>query len=203
MCGLEKPLADSHLMPASTYRGIDKGTGAPFLATNEAVLSSNKQLKAHLLCDDCELILSAGGEDYMVPLLGTFGKKFPLYDLLKQHAGHHTLRPCMDEFYVRDGSSIDGKKIAHFAIGIFWKASVHHWKMGNNDETYIELGDFKEPLRRFLTGSIAWLGREYSLHIYISKPEHLNMLRIVPPAPYRSSPGTNAFQFTVPGIILT
>ena len=200
MCGLAKPLADSHLIPAGAYRGLDDGIAGPFMATKEAVLSSNKQLKAHLLCDQCELILSSGGEDYVVPLLGTFGRQFPLYDLLAKHADNHKLAEGLEEFCVRDNSSIRGKEIAHFAIGIFWKAAVHHWKIGA-DETYIELGDFKEPLRRFLAGAIDWLGPQFSLQIFISRPEHLEVLRITPPIPFREGPGVNAFQFSVPGML--
>jgi hypothetical protein len=200
MCGLEKPLADSHLIPAAAFRGLDDGAGAPFMATHEAVLSSNKQLKTHLLCDGCELILSSGGEDYVVPLLGAFGRRFPLYDLLTKHAEEQKITQGLKAFYVRGDSPIQGKRIAHFAIGIFWKAAIHHWKIGA-DEFYIELGGAKEPLRQFLIGAFDWVGKEFALHIYISKPEHLGMLRISPPALSGEGPGFKVFDFFVPGML--
>ena len=51
MCGLAKPLADSHLIPAGAYRGLDDGIAGPFMATKEAVLSSNKQNRCGSIMD--------------------------------------------------------------------------------------------------------------------------------------------------------
>jgi hypothetical protein len=40
-------------------------------------------------------------------------------------------------------------KIIHFALGLFWKASVHSWKK-DSTEPRIELGPYSEAIRRWL-----------------------------------------------------
>lgn len=165
----------------------------------DAVLTSDRQLQDYLLCDACELILSEGGENYLLPLLARQGHKFPLYDLLKVHAQNEKLAEGMEIFNVLDNSPIQGKKIAHFALGIFWKASAHAWKLSGGD-LQIDLGEHKEELRRFLAGEIRWSDAPLSLLVWVSKPEQLPMLRIMAPGPFGDYPAVTAFRFEVPGM---
>src|SRR5439155_19445344 len=43
-------------------------------------------------------------------------------------------------------------KLTHFALGIFWKASVHSWEKRKQIEPRIDLGPYGERLRKFLRG---------------------------------------------------
>src|SRR5262249_30060245 len=45
--------------------------------------------------------------------------------------------------------AIEIDKMMHFAMGVFWKASVHSWE-GGKREPRIELGPYRESVRTFL-----------------------------------------------------
>jgi len=44
-------------------------------------------------------------------------------------------------------------KLIHFALGMFWKASVHSWK-GGVREPLIDVGPYRETVRKFVRGEI-------------------------------------------------
>ena len=169
---LEKPLANSHLIPAAVYNYIRKGQHRPIKVGAGIVLPTDEQTQDYLLCDDCEDILNRGGETWVVGKLLTLEKKFPLYDLLIQRKpafdGNGALIYCAAE-----NPQIDVDKLTHFALGVFWKASVHSWGSTENDSR-IELGPYSEKIRR-------WLRSEGSF------PEHVYPIAIVS-RPQTSSP---------------
>jgi hypothetical protein len=199
LCHEVKPLASSHLIPAGCWDRMRDGTNSPFMMTKDAVLTSDRQLQDYLLCDDCELLLSEGGENYVLPLLASQGQKFPLYDLLKANVPHTKLSEGMEVFDVGDNRHVPGRKILHFAMGIFWKAAAHVWKLSGG-EVHIDLGEYQEPFRQCVMGAIRWPGEDVNVYIYLSKPEQLPILRISPPGPYIGAPGVTAFSFEVPGM---
>src|SRR5262249_20983000 len=46
---------------------------------------------------------------------------------------------------------IDTQKFGYFVFSILWRAAVHQWRMPDGRFTQkIELGEFQEPLRRYL-----------------------------------------------------
>ncbi len=86
-------------------------------------------------------------------------------------------------------------KLLHFAMGIFWKASVHSWR-GGETEPAIDLGKYGESVRTFLRGETSF-------------PEHMALtVGVWPPpvapfanVPYRgSAENVHNFLFAVPGI---
>ena len=86
----------------------------------------------------------------MVPLLATVDKKFPLLDIIEQFP------PDVPDGELRAyaasrNPAIEVDKLIHFAMGVFWKASIHSWKRGNKDPL-IELGPYRESVRVFLRG---------------------------------------------------
>jgi hypothetical protein len=89
-------------------------------------------MQAPLLCTDCEGVLNKGGENWMLPLFAKRDGSFGFYDLLTSMPpvaalGHTRL------YFGAQNPIIDSDKIIHFAMGIFWKASVHSWRGGEKD----------------------------------------------------------------------
>jgi hypothetical protein len=91
---------------------------------------------------------------------------------------------------------IDVSKLIHFAIGIYWKASVHSWGSGRN-EPRINLGDSVEALRLYLLGE-ADLPKNIALCISVDSAP-IRLLGMLDP--YQSSnPHQKNFCFFIPGI---
>jgi len=151
LCLSEAELQDSHLLPRAIYKLFrsDKSPNPnPILVTSQNVLQTSDRIKAHLLCSQCEELLNAKGERWTLPLLAKPNGKFPFFDLLLQ-------RPpdCYVDrtaaFAASRNANIDVGSLSHFAIGVFWKASVHDWTKNNGNEQ-IRLGPYGELLRSYL-----------------------------------------------------
>ena len=125
------------------------------------MLPTDEQVQTYLLCDDCEEILNSGGERWVVSRLLTVEKRFPLYDLLTQQ------KPDFSEdgflvYFAAQNPQIDTDKLMHFALGVFWKASVHSWDPKETDPL-IELGPYSEKIRLWLRGEGESLSTSMSL----------------------------------------
>ena len=103
-----------------------------------------------------------------MPKLATIDQKFTFYDLLV------TVPPDTAE----DGSAayactrndkIGFRKLTNFAIGVFWKASVHSWEEGKT-APLIELAKYRDSLRSFLIRKGPFPQRAY-LTIGVMPPE--------------------------------
>jgi hypothetical protein len=148
LCGLEKLLCDSHLLPSALY-GFFRSQGRdPVVVSSKVVRRSSRQTTTFLLCEECEDKLNHGGETWLIPLLATIDEKFPLYDMISR------VPPDFDELEIKAyalsrNPEIPFEKIVHFAAGMFWKASVHSWEAGKI-EPLIDLGPYGEALRAYL-----------------------------------------------------
>jgi hypothetical protein len=93
---------------------------------------------------------------------------------------------------------IDVDKIAHFAIGIFWKAAIHSWS-GTLTDSVIDLGPYTDPLRKFLCGE-AGFPDYIALTIGVLTPSKAKGL-IALTQPYRGqNKNWHNYLFYVPGI---
>src|SRR5207244_3641154 len=106
------------------------------------------QTQTYLLCDDCENTLSRGGEAWVIGKLLTLEKEFPLYDLLTQREPDVAVDGMLI-YCAASNPQIKADKLMHFALGVFWKASVHSWGLSEND-SLIELGPYSEKIRLWL-----------------------------------------------------
>jgi hypothetical protein len=141
------PLVESHLLPSGIYDLVD--LNGEFIMVNSRVVShTSRHLKYPLLCEPCDGSLSTHGENWAIPLLATEGGPFPFYDLLTKVAPDVAAEDLVGYAASRN-VEIDVEKLTHFALGIFWKASVHSWKRGETNN-WIELGRYSEEIRLFL-----------------------------------------------------
>lgn len=196
LCLKEKQLVSSHFMPRALYEYCRKGEHRPVKYGDGFLLPTDRQTQDYLLCEDCELILSQGGESWIADKLATWERKFPLYDILtKLPAGFD--EDGMVVYFAAQNPEIKIDKLAHFALGLFWKASVHPWKAGRI-EPRIELGPYSEEIRKWLRGESAFPKNLYLITV-VERPARA---QIAMNDPYESGgDGWRSFFVHVPGVL--
>jgi hypothetical protein len=177
MClGKNKQIGSSHLMPAGLYETCRSNTSEPIKVSDQIVMETSRQTQDYLLCVgkvSCEELLNHEGEQWTLPMLMKKDRSFPLYALLQQS----TLHVDEEDVKTYQASNIPGinvEKLAHFAMGIFWKASVHSWKKEKGDPR-IKLGPYSEVIRRYLIGE-ANFPESVSLVVNVSAPARAPLL---------------------------
>src|ERR1700675_4786227 len=128
MWRLVKPLRYSHLLPASLYPHIAVPGSHAVRVGDGVVYPSDRHIKAHVLCKDCEDILSKGGETWVCPKLAWLNGSFPLYERFISGATVFGENEAEALLYAGGNPKINVQKLVHFALGIFWKAAVHSWR---------------------------------------------------------------------------
>lgn len=189
-----KPLVESHLAPAALYDLC--GVGGEFvILTSEVVTFTGRHLKHSLLCKECDGSFSTNGEDWTLPLLATIDGKFPFFDLL-QKVPPDLVDSDLMGYAVSRNPEIDIQKLTHFALGVFWKASVHPWS-GKRTENHIELGRYGEEIRKFPRGE-APFPKYVALTVGVLPPPAKQIFFC---QPYQGSVSEfHHFMFYVPGI---
>ena len=177
MCLMDERLVSSHLLGAALYDYCRNPGCSPIRVGDGKIFPTDRQTQDHLLCQRCEQRLNQGGETWVSPKLATMERKFPLFDLLTNRP------PAWAEngvsiYMVADNSQIKVDKLAHFALGVFWKAAVHSWKNGDHS-TRIELGPYSDPVRKWLLGKERF-PKNVCLQIAVSPPQRAQILFIEP-----------------------
>jgi len=202
MCLRVQALQDSHLLPASVYRRLqskhlrdpDNPNPDPVSVSGSRARQTSKQTTDYLLCSDCEAILDRMGEKYVLPLLaGELG--FPFYDVLRSSAPEFA-EPDFAVYACAKNPLVDCGKIAHFALGIFWKAAAHSWVHAGST-VKIELADYEDGLRRYLLGEQPLSGGLTLIVLVL--PPNAPLLSAVAPIQARE-PKFDMYWFYVPGI---
>jgi hypothetical protein len=148
LCLQEKMLCDSHLAPAGLYKYCAARELGPVRFTANKISAGNRETSAYVLCQECENLLNREGENWLLPKLATIEKKFPFYDLVVSVLPD-TVEDGVAAYACSRNNKIGFRKLTNFAIGVFWKASVHSWEAGNT-EPMIDLGKYQEQFRAFL-----------------------------------------------------
>jgi hypothetical protein len=154
LCGGEKEIVSSHLIPRSVYDLCRTPDKSPYSLSDEWQGYTDRQIQHHLLCPGCEDNLNKGGETWLMPLLAQYDGPFPFYDLLTRFPPDIVDGKAAGYAAVKN-SDIQCDKLAHFAMGVFWKAAVHSWK-GLRATPMIGLGPYEESVRAYLRGDSAF-----------------------------------------------
>lgn len=196
LCLEDKQVVSTHLIPQAMYDYCRTGDSEPVLMTSKIVMQTSRQVQHRLLCGDCEDALNKGGETWLLPLLATIDGRFPLLDIIER------FEPDVPDGDLRAyaasrNPAIEIDKLIHFAMGVFWKASIHSWE-GGNQTPRIELGPYRESVRTFLGGETPF-------------PKNMGLVLGVQPRekalvsfslPYRNPEREfHGFTFHVPGIV--
>jgi hypothetical protein len=151
LCLQTRDLQDSHLLPKALYR-LSRFEGAanpnPMMLSERGRVQTSKQVRDYVLCRDCEQRFSANGERYAMSQVNRKGE----YALLKALNASDNKRSAggFTFHYEVLALGIDLKKLAYFAMSVFWRASVHLWHLPERTEPIISLGKYEEPIRKYL-----------------------------------------------------
>lgn len=194
LCLGHKTLVRSHLVPAALYKLCRTQESEPVLVTPSVIMQSSRQWQDYLLCSECENLFSRNGESWVLPLLAKSDGTFAFHKILVKH-GPESVLDGSALYAAAKNPEIDIAKLTHFAMGIFWKASVHSWS-GERTSSLIDLGSYGEQVRKFLKAEEDFPER-MALIVGISPPPLLPTFNI----PYRGSERNfHNFLFHVPGI---
>jgi hypothetical protein len=153
LCQNEEILLDCHLISAAVsklLRARQNTNPNPLVVTPEWIGQTSEQVSAYEFCRKCEDIFNERGEQWPLPRLASLDG-YPLYDMLLR-ARPFFRQEELSVYHASDIPDFDKEKVIHFAMAIFWKASVRDW--GTKGKTiYVELGDYAEPLRQFVLGT--------------------------------------------------
>ena len=148
LCLKSRILCKSHYLGRALHVLSREDRSNAIVLTPKIVTATPKQLWAHLLCSECEKRISKNGDIILLGLLNR-KDKFLLLDTLKN------AKPMKveDALQVFSGSDlgIDTEALAHFALSIVWRGSVHDWKTLEGQTTGVLLG----PVRRNASGNIS------------------------------------------------
>lgn len=153
LCLQNRDLQKSHFLPASLYR-MSRFEGEPnpnpWQISAKGRYQTSKQIQDFVFCRKCEELLCKNGERYaMGQVNGRAG--FPMLRTLQKSTGGRSL----DGFTFYDRSTtpgIDRQKLGYFAMSVFWRGSVHVWKGSSKEAPVFQLGEYEEPIRRYLIG---------------------------------------------------
>ena len=195
LCLEEKQLVRSHLLPRGVYDYFRPAGSDPFIMSEKLIIQSSRQFQDYLLCPDCDNFLSKRGESWVLPLLARIDGTFPLSDRVREQTPDIN-EPDVRAYLASKNPKIDINKLAHFGLGIFWKASVHPWRSGSR-EPLINLGRYGEPLRLCIKGQGPF-PKEMSLTVTIL-PQPVKLISAN--LPYRgSAEGHHNFLLYVSGL---
>jgi hypothetical protein len=197
---LRNPLAlrDSHFLSAGIYKILrddsDKNPN-PWLLTEKSAFQTSWQMKARLLCCDCEQRLSRFGENWVLRNCLREDRSFPLAALLASKPPDlFSERTTTRVYYGAGISEIDVPALAFFATSIFWRGSIHPW---NRDGSVpITLGPFQESFRQYLSGTGPF-PEHCALWVAVREGNDLDRLTYAPLGERRDR--VHIYKFPMPG----
>lgn len=184
LCHKAGPVLRSHLIPKALYRMCrsERANPNPLAMGHERPQQTSRQAVVDLFCAECEQVLSANGERYVVGGCFRPDGSFPIRSTLLSATPAEV--DGRDALYL--GSKIPGLSLGplvFFAISVLWRASVHAWAVPASSPLQNPLGRYEEEFRLFLLGHaklppyarlMLWVSSEADPPRMISFPEQRN-----------------------------
>jgi hypothetical protein len=104
--------------------------------------------------------------------------RFPLFDMVRACSRHVVEDGMQGIYYASTNPDIQIKMVAHFSLGIFWRAAVHSWKK-TKSQPMISLGTYTDPIRLWLRGSGPF-PNDMVLHLTVARPELAQIVHSLP-----------------------
>ena len=159
LCLKEKDLLDCHLISSAVsklLRARENTNPNPLRVTPDWIGQTSEQVSAYEFCRACEDIFNERGEKWLLPRLASLDG-FPLYDMLGQAPAFFRQEPLF-AYHACDIPEFEKEKVIHFAMAIFWKASVRDWGTKGNT-IHLDFGRYAESMSEFVLGT-----GPYSMH---------------------------------------
>ena len=160
-------LRESHFISKSAYKLVEKlGGVTPLIVRGDITVQKNDQMKAPLLCADCEDLFNKNGESWVLRYCNRPNTGFKLHDLVR------TVQPEVDQpdlkmYATSSIAEIEGEKLTYFLLSVLWRGSVHSWKWGKDDQETPNLGSrYEEEFRKYLLGESDF-PKNAAVHVYI------------------------------------
>ena len=197
LCRETKQLRDSHLLPRSLYKTLRAANAPnpnPIFLTSTRAGQTSKRLTDYVLCGRCEGLFNANGESWMMRQIARSGT-FPLQEAIKG-APHLYANANFSVHSCAGVPRIDLSKLVYFALSVFWRASVHTWRV-QDSQANIDLGPYTEPIRKFLRGTGSFPQNTFLIVTVTPTPEPACV--VIPPV--RLLPRDfHLFLFHIPGV---
>jgi hypothetical protein len=192
-------LRDSHFLSAGIYRILrddDEKNPNPWVLSGKGAVQSSRQMKARLLCADCEQRLSKHGENWVLKHCLRKDGSFPLASILAARTPDISSPPNPTKIYYAAGiPEINISALAYFAASIFWRGSIHPWR--DDGSIPVELGPFQEQFRKYLMGQEAF-PKDASLWLMVREGKEIGRLTY---APIGARQGNfHTYKFPMPGV---
>src|ERR1017187_9036673 len=141
LCLNHKMLQKSHYIPKALYRLSRQGGRNPIVATPAVVDETPRQIWKHLLCSECEEILSRRGEKYALNMIHR-GERFSLLERMKL-ATPIALEQGVGMFSGLQ-LGIETESLAYFALSLAWRGAQGPWTTIEKQTTEVFLGEWEE-----------------------------------------------------------
>jgi hypothetical protein len=196
-------LMNSHLIASAFFKIFSiNGNNPVFLdGVRGKALERVKHVKTHLLCDDCEKRLKTS-EDVVSRSCWKSPTEFRLRDNLSAIPSHYAA--CWPQESLPP--EIKASDYLHFAISVFWRASVTKWNDTRIDPYFGALDlEYMEAFRLFLYENNQQLPN-VAIVVEFASDKDINPLYILPPQrnripiEERIGPAKWLHVFLVPGL---
>lgn len=150
LCRERKILQRSHFTSKGITNSFSTKTEDPWTVYGDYAEQTPVDVKDLFLCGDCEKLLNDKGENWVMQNLLKRGRQWrdKINDLKPKYVTDRMAAYAASELH---GFKVD--VVAHFALGIFWRAAARSWKLQNGTMTEpLQLGPSQESIRRYLLG---------------------------------------------------
>jgi len=163
---VNKDLCESHYLPKALF-GLSREDGdSPILLSPSLILPTDRQIKARLLCRECEQRFSERGEDYALSMVNR-GDRFELLQIVR--AAKRYRQEGNQRAYFGNDLPVDRDALAYFALSVIWRGAVRIWHThGDRATGGLRLGDrHQEALRQYLAGQTGY-PKEFAVKITVA-----------------------------------
>jgi len=196
LCLQQSELQSSHLLPRALYRMI--GMGSDRLHPNTVQLTSqsrkksSEQARRHILCSRCEQCFNENGERWVLRNCYRGRGRFRLRAELRKRT---PLSGAEIEAYA--ASKDEAARLGYFCLSAIWRASLCDWFCRGEWYDQIDLGPYRDEIRKCLNGEVTFPNR-VGVMVILSALEQ-PVLAMSLPSSYRNG-SCHCHRFHIPGM---
>lgn len=198
LCKKNKILCKSHYLGRALYELSREGSDHPVVMTPDSVMLTPRQIWAHLLCTACEKLFDEKGEKPTFKLINRGEGRAVDFSLLNRMKLALAIKRTNGSItYSGESMGIDTEALAYFALSLLWRGSAHKWKTSKGKTTSVDLGEYAEPIRRYLLGET---GMPDGVYVLVGVCTDLGSQLLVLPPWQVSGAGYTMYSILVRGI---